>query len=47
VLAAQILAASDPALAARLKEQRAAMAEGVAAKSKKVERSTRHGTPSS
>jgi 5-(carboxyamino)imidazole ribonucleotide mutase len=41
VLAAQILAASDPALAARLKEQRAAMAEGVAAKSKKVERSTR------
>lgn len=41
VLAAQILAASDPALATRLKEQRAAMAEGVAAKSKKVERSTR------
>ena len=47
VLAAQILAASDPALAARLKEQRMAMAEGVAAKSKKVERSTRNGTPSS
>src|SRR5216110_1529413 len=44
VLAAQIIAASDPALAARLKAQRGAMAEGVAAKSKKVERSTRHGT---
>src|SRR6185436_2351442 len=41
VLAAQILAASDPALAARLNEQRVTMAEGVAAKSKKVEKSTR------
>jgi 5-(carboxyamino)imidazole ribonucleotide mutase len=41
VLAAQIMAASDAALAARLKEQRAAMAEAVAQKSKKVERSTR------
>ena len=41
VLAAQILATSDVALAARLKEQRVAMAESVAAKSKKVEKSTR------
>ncbi|HVR40828.1 MAG TPA: 5-(carboxyamino)imidazole ribonucleotide mutase [Thermoanaerobaculia bacterium] len=41
VLAAQILATSDAALAARLKEQRGAMAEAVAAKSKKVEKSTR------
>lgn len=41
VLAAQILATSDAALAARLKEQRVAMAEGVVSKSKKVERSTR------
>ncbi len=41
VLAAQILATSDAALAARLKEQRVAMAETVAAKSKKVEKSTR------
>ena len=41
VLAAQILATSDAALAARLAEQRGKMAEGVAAKSKKVERSTR------
>ena len=41
VLAAQIMAASDAALAARLKEQRAAMAEAVAQKSKKVEKSTR------
>ena len=47
VLAAQIMAASDTALAARLKEQRVAMAEGVAAKSKKVERSTRDVTRSS
>jgi phosphoribosylaminoimidazole carboxylase PurE protein len=41
VLAAQILAAADPSLAARLKEQRTSMAEGVAKKSKKVEKSTR------
>jgi 5-(carboxyamino)imidazole ribonucleotide mutase len=41
VLAAQIIAASDPALAAKLKEQRASMADGVAKKSKKVEKSTR------
>jgi len=41
VLAAQILATSDEALAARLREQRKTMAEGVAAKSKKIERSTR------
>jgi 5-(carboxyamino)imidazole ribonucleotide mutase len=41
ILAAQVLATADPALAARLKEQRAAMAEGVAQKAKKVERSTR------
>lgn len=41
VLAAQMMAGSDEALAARLKEQRAAMAEAVAQKSKKVERSTR------
>src|SRR5437763_7362008 len=41
VLAAQIIAASDPALATKLREQRATMAEGVAKKSKKVEKSTR------
>jgi len=41
VLAAQILATSDAALAERLKQQRAAMAEAVAQKSKKVEKSTR------
>src|ERR1051326_997774 len=41
VLAAQIMAASDAALAARLKEQRVKMAEGVALKSRKVEKSTR------
>lgn len=41
ILAAQIIATSDPELAARLKEQRGAMAEAVAAKSKKVEKSTR------
>jgi len=41
VLAAQILAASDADLARRLKEQRMAMAEAVATKSKKVEKSTR------
>lgn len=41
ILAAQILATSDAALAARLRDQRAAMAGAVAAKSKKVEKSTR------
>jgi 5-(carboxyamino)imidazole ribonucleotide mutase len=41
VLAAQIIALSDAALAARLREQRVSMAEGVAVKSKKVEKSTR------
>lgn len=41
ILAAQIIATSDAALSARLKEQRASMADVVAAKSKKVEKSTR------
>ena len=41
VLAAQILATSDADLAARLKENRTAMADAVAKKSKKVEKSTR------
>ncbi|MGZ4777895.1 MAG: 5-(carboxyamino)imidazole ribonucleotide mutase [Thermoanaerobaculia bacterium] len=41
VLAAQILATADSSLAARLKEQRAAMVDGVVKKSKKVEKSTR------
>jgi phosphoribosylaminoimidazole carboxylase PurE protein len=41
ILAAQILGASDSELAARLKEQRVAMADAVAKKSKKVEKSTR------
>jgi len=41
ILAAQIIATSDAALSARLKEQRASMADAVAAKSKKVEKSTR------
>ncbi len=41
VLAAQIVALSDAALASRLREQRVSMAEAVAAKSKKVEKSTR------
>src|SRR5437763_4405046 len=41
VLAAQIVALGDAALAEKLTAQRAAMAEGVAEKSKKVERSTR------
>jgi 5-(carboxyamino)imidazole ribonucleotide mutase len=41
LLAAQILATSDTALAAKLKEQRAGMADAVAAKSRKVEKSTR------
>jgi 5-(carboxyamino)imidazole ribonucleotide mutase len=41
ILAAQIIATADPEVAARLKEQRSAMADAVAAKSKKVEKSTR------
>lgn len=41
ILAAQILATSDEALATRLREQREGMAEAVATKSRKVERSTR------
>jgi 5-(carboxyamino)imidazole ribonucleotide mutase len=41
ILAAQIIATSDEALSARLKEQRVSMADAVAAKSKKVEKSTR------
>ena len=41
ILAAQIIATSDETLAAKLKEQRVSMAEAVATKSKKVEKSTR------
>lgn len=41
ILAAQILATSDAALSARLREQRVSMADAVAVKSKKVEKSTR------
>src|SRR5438093_1062418 len=41
VLAAEILALEDSALAGRLKEQRAKMAATVAEKSKQVERTTR------
>ena len=41
ILAAQIIATSDTALSARLLENRAKMAEAVASKSKKVEKSTR------
>jgi phosphoribosylaminoimidazole carboxylase PurE protein len=41
ILATQILALEDSALAARLKEQRSKMAAAVAEKSKQVERSTR------
>ncbi len=41
ILAAQIIATGDSELSAKLKEQRGAMAEAVAAKSKKVEKSTR------
>lgn len=41
ILAAQILATSDPALAGRLKENRVAMAAAVVRKSKKIEKSTR------
>jgi 5-(carboxyamino)imidazole ribonucleotide mutase len=41
ILAAQIVATADAELAARLKEQRRSMADAVAAKSRKVEKSTR------
>jgi 5-(carboxyamino)imidazole ribonucleotide mutase len=41
ILAAQIIATSDAELTSKLKAQRAAMAEQVAAKSRKVEKSTR------
>lgn len=41
ILAAQIIATADAGVAAKLKEQRGGMAEQVAAKSKKVEKSTR------
>lgn len=41
ILAAQIIATADAGFGARLKEQRASMADAVAAKSKKVEKSTR------
>ncbi len=41
ILAAQIIATADTELAARMKETRRTMAEQVAAKSKKVEKSTR------
>jgi 5-(carboxyamino)imidazole ribonucleotide mutase len=41
ILSAQIIATSDAALAAKMKEQRTSMADAVAAKSKKVEKSTR------
>ena len=41
ILAAQIIATADGDLAARLKDQRRAMADAVAQKSKKVEKSTR------
>jgi len=41
ILAAQIIATSDAVVAETLKDQRRAMAESVAARSKKVEKSTR------
>ena len=41
ILAAQILATSDPELARKMQDNRAAMAAGVAERSKKVEKSTR------
>jgi 5-(carboxyamino)imidazole ribonucleotide mutase len=41
ILAAQIIALSNDALAARLREKRVSMAEEVAKKSAKIERSTR------
>jgi 5-(carboxyamino)imidazole ribonucleotide mutase len=42
ILAAQILAVGDEALAERIRSKRQAMAAGVEAKSKRVERSTRN-----
>lgn len=41
ILAAQIIATGDAELAAKMKAQRASMADAVTAKSKKVEKSTR------
>lgn len=41
ILAAQIIATGNPELAARLQQQRSAMADGVTSRSKKVEKSTR------
>lgn len=41
ILAAQIIGASDADVAAKLREQRVSMADAVATKSKKVEKSTR------
>jgi 5-(carboxyamino)imidazole ribonucleotide mutase len=41
VLAAQIIATGEPEVAAKLKAQRSSMAEAVATKSRKVEKSTR------
>lgn len=41
ILAAQIIATGDAQLAAKMKEQRRSMADAVATKSKKVEKSTR------
>jgi 5-(carboxyamino)imidazole ribonucleotide mutase len=41
ILAAQIIATADVAVASRLKENRTAMATAVASKSKRVEKSTR------
>jgi len=41
ILAAQIIATADADVASRLKEQRVSMADGVATRSKKVEKSTR------
>jgi len=42
ILAAQMIATGDPALAARLKEKRAAMADAVVQKAAKVTKSTRN-----
>ncbi len=42
ILAAQIIATGDAALSAKLREQRNGMADAVAAKSRKVEKSTRN-----
>jgi 5-(carboxyamino)imidazole ribonucleotide mutase len=41
ILAAQIIATSDAELAAKLRDSRKSMADGVASKAKKVEKSTR------